>query len=365
MTNKVVHLVYSFGCGGLEKVIVNLINHSKQYDVEHIIISLTDDLAMQEQLAEKIKIYVLNKASGNDISSHLKLFKILKKIKPQVINTYNFGTIEYHLIAKIAGVPVRVHSDHGRGGDDPQGKNKLHNFFRKFISHFITEYVVVSYDLFQWVSTILKINEKKLSLIFNGVVIPNDATYIEKEPQKFVTIGRLDKVKNQKFLINTFAYAIRNVAGFEQCRLDIVGDGPLYNELSTLIESLDMENAIKLLGFRDDIPAILNESDVFVLSSVYEAMPMTILEAMANKVPVVCTNVGGISQFISEQQAWFVESGNVDELAITLNHIRNIANERITKIENAYQLVLSKYALEQMVKVYMEKYRITLVTESK
>lgn len=360
MINKVVHLVYSFGCGGLEKVIVNLINGSKQYDVEHIIISLTDDVAMQDQLLEETQVHVLNKKSGNDISTHFKLFNLLKELKPQVINTYNFGTIEYHLIAKIAGVPIRVHSDHGRGGDDPQGKNKLHNVFRKFISHFITEYVVVSYDLFQWVSKDLKINEQKLSLIFNGVDIPNDINYKEKEPEKFVTVGRLDKVKNQKFLINTFAYAIKNIKGFEHCKLNIVGDGPLYNELSTLIESLNAQDSIKFLGFRDDIPAILSDSDVFVLSSVYEAMPMTILEAMANKVPVVCTNVGGISQFITEQQAWFVESGNVDELAAKLNRVKGSADERAAKIENAYQLVLNNYALEQMVKVYMNKYHITL-----
>ena len=151
VTKSIVHLVYSFGCGGLEKVIANLINHSTEYDVEHVLISLTDDISMLEQVDKKIKFFVLGKKSGNDIRTHVKLFSLLKEIKPQTINTYNFGTIEYHLVAKLAGVPIRVHSDHGRGGDDPAGRNKLHNTFRKFIANFITEYIVVSYDLFQWV----------------------------------------------------------------------------------------------------------------------------------------------------------------------------------------------------------------------
>ena len=358
MTNKVVHLVYSFGCGGLEKVIANLINHSTQYDVEHVLVSLTDDLSMLEQVEEKIKVFVLDKKPGNDIKTHFKLFSLLKKLKPQVINTYNFGTIEYHLVAKMAGVPIRVHSDHGRGGDDPAGKDKSHNLFRKFIINFISEYIVVSYDLYQWVLNDINVKSSKLTLIFNGVAIPRAKDFISAEPKVFVTVGRLDKVKNQKLLINAFAQAVNLMPSFEQCTLNIVGDGPLFNELQLQIEALAMKNHIHLLGFRDDITAILEDSDVFVLSSVYEAMPMTILEAMANKTPVICTNVGGISQFITEEQAWFVESNNCDALTNKLNEVKSNKESQLTKVNNAYRLVNEKYAMQQMVKAYMVKYAI-------
>jgi glycosyltransferase involved in cell wall biosynthesis len=119
-----------------------------------------------------------------------------------------------------------------------------------------------------------------------------------------------------------------------------------------------MQNHIHLLGFRDDITAILDNSDVFVLSSVYEAMPMTILEAMANKTPVVCTNVGGISQFITEEQAWFVESNNCDALANKLSEVKNNNESQLAKVNNAYRLVNEKYAMQEMVKAYMDKYGI-------
>jgi sugar transferase (PEP-CTERM/EpsH1 system associated) len=358
MTNRVVHLVYSFGCGGLEKVIANLINHSKQYDVEHVLVSLTDDTSMLDQVDEKIKIIVLDKKPSNDIKTHFKLFSLLKKLKPKAINTYNFGTIEYHFVAKLAGVPIRVHSDHGRGGDDPAGKDRLHNMFRIFIAKFITEYVVVSYDLYQWVINDLKIERNKVSLLFNGVVVPESIDYVDSSVQTFVTVGRLDKVKNQKLLINAFAYAVKNKLEFADCILNIVGEGPLYQELSDQIDSLNMQESIKLLGFRNDITNILDNSDVFVLSSVYEAMPMTILEAMANKTPVICTNVGGISQFISEEQTWFVESKNCEALANKLNEVRINDEARLKKVNNAYALVYDKYAMQQMVKAYMDKYCI-------
>jgi len=357
--NSIVHLVYSFGCGGLEKVIANLINHSTDYDAEHVLISLTDDISMLEQVDKKIKVFVLDKKSGNDIKTHFKLFSLLKKLKPQAINTYNFGTIEYHLAAKLAGVPIRVHSDHGRGGDDPAGKNKLHNMFRKFIAHFITEYVVVSYDLFQWILNDINISDKKLSLLFNGVAVPEQIEHLSSAPKTFVTVGRLDKVKNQKLLIDAFALAVNTLDGFAHCKLNIVGDGPLYNELSAQINLLDMQNSIHLLGFRNDITTILKDSDIFVLSSVYEAMPMTILEAMANKTPVVCTKVGGISKFISEEQAWFVESKNCKALANKLNEVKINDQFRLEKVSNAYNFVSEKYEMKQMVKAYMAKYGIT------
>jgi len=359
VTNSIVHLVYSFGCGGLEKVIANLINHSTKYDVEHVLISLTDDVSMLEQVDKKIKVFVLDKKSGNDIKTHFKLFSLLRKLKPQAINTYNFGTIEYHLAAKLAGVPVRVHSDHGRGGDDPAGKDKLHNIFRKFIANFITEYIVVSYDLFKWIINDLKINRNKVALLFNGVAVPETIEHSNTSPKTFVTVGRLDKVKNQKLLIDAFAQAVKTLDGFEHCILNIVGDGPLYNELLSQINSLNMNDSIHLLGFRNDITSILKDSDIFVLSSVYEAMPMTILEAMANKTPVICTNVGGISKFISEEQAWFVESKNCEALSNKLNEVRINGECRLEKVSNAFALVSEKYEMKQMVKAYMAKYGIT------
>ncbi len=360
MVDKVVHLVYSFGCGGLEKVIANLINHSQEYDVEHIVISLTDDMTMLEQININITTFVLNKKTGNDLGIHFKLYSLLKKLKPKAINTYNFGTIEYHLIAKLAGVAVQVHSDHGRGGDDPLGKNILHNRFRKFISYFISEYIVVSYDLFQWVLNDIRITSSKLSLLFNGVVIPKNIEPSSIEINTFVTVGRLDKVKNQKLLIDAFSFAIKNIPDFEHSKLNIVGDGPLFNELSSQIKLLGMEESIFLLGFRDDIDVILNDSDVFVLSSIYEAMPMTILEAMANKTAVICTDVGGISTFITEEHAWFVQSENCQAMANKLNEVKINKEKCAIKIESAYELVSEKYALHQMVKEYMDKYKITL-----
>jgi sugar transferase (PEP-CTERM/EpsH1 system associated) len=356
MSFKIVHLVYSFGCGGLEKVITNLINYSTHHPIQHIIISLTDDIDMSEQINEDVSIYVLDKKSGNDFKTHIKLYKLLKALKPNVIQTYNFGTIEYHLTAMLAGVPRRIHSDHGRGGDDPQGNNKLHNYFRTFVAHFIHKYVVVSEDLYSWVTQTLHINKNKVELVFNGVAVPQDITKKQGRYKKFVTVGRLNAVKNQSLMIDAFTQAKMNNANFKDCTLDIVGDGELFEDLSKKITDLNMTHCISLVGYKANINDILINADVFVLSSVYEAMPMTILEAIAVKTPVICTKVGGISKFVNDEHVYFVESKNVDELAKAFIEIS--AHEEITKnrIDNAYKLLISKYTIELMVEHYLTIY---------
>jgi len=361
MTQKVVHLVYSFGCGGLEKVIVNVIDQSANYDVEHIVVSLTDEISMAEQIKSPVTVHSLGKQEGNDLSSHRKLYRLLKEIKPNAVQTYNFGTIEYHLTAKIAGVPIRVHSDHGRGGDHPQGKNKLHNLFRKAISYLIDHYVVVSNDLYQWVANVLAIKPNKLALVFNGVTVEGDVVRTSNSTDKFVTVGRLDNVKNQKLMIEAFALAVKIYPEFSNSCLDIVGDGPLYEELHELINSLELQDKVTLLGYREDIPEILKDADIFVLSSNYEAMPMTILEAMALKTPVICTDVGGISTFISEQEAWFSKPRDIQALAHVMKNVKNNSQSRQQKAEVAHRLVFKQYSVERMVDTYMAMYGVAKI----
>lgn len=357
---KVVHIVPSFGCGGLEKVIVNLINNSGHYDVHHVLISLTTDFELAKEIDLPVDIYCLGKKPGNDVLSHLKLLKLLRKIKPVAFHSYNFGTIEYHLAAKMAGVPVTVHCDHGRGGDDPKGLNKFNNRFRQFISRFINHYVVVSYDLYKWVTEELNIDANKVQLIFNGVVIDKE---VEAKPIKddfvITTVGRLDPIKNQKLLLNAFDLGKQQYEHWQSVRLQLAGNGPIADELSNHAASLASSRDITFLGFRSDVPEILANTDLFALSSFYEAMPMTILEAMAMKTPVITTNVGGIAKFITEQHAWLVETDNVEAYCHALNEIILDEQARKAKVDVAHALVYDNYSMDKMVDAYLGLYQVT------
>lgn len=356
MKKKVVHIVYSMGCGGLEKVIVNLINGSSEA-LDHTIITLVSDFEMIELIDAPVKVYCVDKAPGKDIGCHFRIFKLLRKIRPDVVNTYNFGTIEYQLMAALAGVKRKVHSDHGHGGDAADGLNKKNNAIRRFCSRWVDDYVVVSQDLFDWVKQVVKVKAKRIHIVQNGVPIPQTSNKLSHEGIVFCTVGRLDPIKNQTLLIQAFARVAKQYSN-KQVTLKVVGDGKERSTLEELVSQLDLENQVQFLGYRDDIQQQLLTSDVFVLSSHYEAMPMTILESMAAKVPVVTTDVGGIKHFIGEDNAIFVEPGNAEALAEAMISAAQYTPQRAAALESSYQLVVDKYSLEAMCKTYCQIYDV-------
>jgi sugar transferase (PEP-CTERM/EpsH1 system associated) len=362
--DTIVHLVPSFGCGGLERVVVNLIKHSDAYAVEHIVIAIENDLTMKSELPEHVKVYCLEKLPGLNFSAHGRLYRLLKEINPKAFHTYNFGAIEYHAVAFLAGVPIRVHADHGLGGDDPSGRSFKHNIFRRGISTLIHHYVVVSDDLKNWVIDTVKVNPARVGVVWNGIAVPECSpnkrkSYSEAEPFLFLTVGRLAEVKNQQGLIEAFTLAKQKDPHFD-AELHLVGDGPLMPELQAQREASLAKSAIFLHGLQFDIAQRLATADAFVLSSHYEAMPMTVLEAMAATRPVICPKVGGVADFIRPEEALLLESNSVMLLSEAMLTLYHMSYEERDELANAGHLaVQTRYDMSRMVDSYMERYRIS------
>jgi glycosyltransferase involved in cell wall biosynthesis len=159
-------------------------------------------------------------------------------------------------------------------------------------------------------------------------------------------------------LIDAFKYALTVNPSFHHCRLKIVGDGPLYNELAAYIEVHQLSNYVTLLGYKANVNTLIEQAHVFVLSSVYEAMPMTILEAMAVKRPVICTKVGGIPKFLDESQVAFVESDNCEQLAKTMLDYFEHYDQKKTIVDKAYRIVSEKYSIATMCEYYLALYQV-------
>jgi sugar transferase (PEP-CTERM/EpsH1 system associated) len=357
MKRKVVHLVYSLGFGGLEQVIVNLINNSTEYNVQHCIITLTGEHDLYDAIKPNVEIHNLDKKPGKDFSAHWKLYKLLCQLTPDVIHSYNFGTIEYHAIATLAGVEQRIHCEHGRGGDDPDGMNYWHNVIRKFSCLFIHKFIVVSPDLKQWGKDVLGLKEDKLKIIMNGVSLNEYYPSQDKHDQYTIcTVGRANPVKNQKLLIEAFNILKKRGEEYAKLQLQIIGGGPIFDELKQQVKTLGLESQVTLLGYRTDVADIMRKADLFVLCSVYEAMPMTILEAMACELPVIATNVGGVSHMVSNNEAWIIESNNAEVLANTIATAYSDKPLAHKKAKQGKQLVGNNYSIERMVQAYMDLY---------
>lgn len=299
----VVHLIYRLDFGGLETLLVDCVNRMPAAKYRHAIVCLTGYTEFADKITRPgVELYALDKAPGLGLGTHAALFKLLRRLRPAILHTYNLSTIEYSLTAALAGVPIRVHAEHGRDAGDPHGMNRKHNLLRRLMAPFVDRYIPVSGDLQRWLGEVVGIPAAKNQLINNGV----DTGHFHPGPPgagPFVigTVGRLQDVKDQAGLVDAFIALRAQLPGLrERLRLVIIGDGPLRARLEAKVQESGIADVVTLAGARTDIACQMRGFSVFALSSIAEGTPVTLLEAMACGLPVVSTAVGGIPELVQD-----------------------------------------------------------------
>lgn len=342
---------------------VNCINAMKNENYTHVVIALTEVTEFSQLLNDSVEVYQLNKKSGKDLKSHWRLFKLLRKIKPALLHTYNLATIEYHPISVLAGVKAHIHAEHGRDIADPQGLNKKHNLLRRLISPFVNYYIPVSTDLLDWLKQRVNINPKKLVLIRNGINISDFNRKRENEDTvQFIHVARLDLVKDQAGLISAFSQLVtQNNFTTQDVRLTIVGDGSQMGHLNIIANELNIANYIEFTGARNDIAQLLSNADVFVLSSIAEGIPMTVLEAMASSLPVISTNVGGLTELITNNKTgYLVEKQNAEQLCAAMENYMKHPQLIMQQGKKARCFIEDNFSEIKMVNQYLTLYKKSL-----
>ena len=310
----VVHLIYRLDFGGLETLLVQCVNRMSEQKYRHAIVCLTDHTEFAKKITRPdVEIFALHKPPGLGLGTHGKLWKLLRQLRPAILHTYNLSAIEYAFTAMLAGVPIRIHAEHGRDASDPEGKNRKHNLLRRLLTPFIDCYVPVSHDLGHWLRTTIGVPDAKNLLINNGVDTdsfkPNERSAHADQgwrvpADSFVigTVGRVQDVKNHLGLIDAFIRLQAQLPTQKaRLRLVIVGDGPLLPALKEKIAAAGIADAVWLPGARTDIAHIMQTFSVFALPSIAEGTPVTLLEAMSAGLPVVATGVGGIPEVVADE----------------------------------------------------------------
>jgi glycosyltransferase involved in cell wall biosynthesis len=169
-------------------------------------------------------------------------------------------------------------------------------------------------------------------------------------PDAFVwlTVGRLEPVKNHLGLLS----ALREVvAVYPHARLLIAGQGPLQTATEQRIAELGLAEQVRLLGVRHDIPDLLNAADAFVLPSLWEGMPLTLLEASATALPIVATDVGGNAEVVLEgKTGYLVPVKDTNALAQAMLRVMSLSEaDRITMGQAGRKHIVQNFDLERVV----------------
>lgn len=376
----VVHIVYRFDTGGLENGVVNLINHMPASAYRHAVVALTEVVPgfAQRIHREDVQFVSLHKPPGHGLRLYPQLAQLFKRLKPAIVHTRNLAALECQVPAAWAGVPVRIHGEHGRDVDDLDGTRKRYQWMRRAYRPFVHHYVALSQDLGGYLHRCAGVPQGRIAQIYNGVDVARFHPSVQgraplpgspfNDPALFVvgTVGRMQPVKAQTVLAQAFVRAIKLQPMLGQkLRLVMIGCGPLRSEAQSLLDAAGLGALVWLPGERSDVPDVMRSLDCFVLPSLAEGISNTILECMASGLPVLATAVGGNAELVvAGTTGHIVPAGDVEALAVGL--IRMAAEPaRAAAMGRAGRArVEESFSLPAMVGAYQDLYDRMLAERS-
>jgi len=367
----IAHVIFRLDVGGLENGLVNLINRMPADRYRHAIICLDNFTEFRRRIARPdVPVFALHKAPGNSPMLHWRLWRLLLQLRPDIVHTRNFGTLEAAIPAALAGVRARIHSEHGHELVDIGGRSRRHRWVRRAFRPWVHRYIALSKDLERYLRDRVGVPPVRLAQLYNGVDTERfrPASRIREplpcdgfaRPEHFVigTVGRMQAIKDPVLLARSFVQVLRDVPdAARRLRLVMIGDGPLWDQVRAVLDEAGATDLAWLPGERDDVPRILRGLDLFVLPSLSEGISNTVLEAMASGLPVVATAVGGNPELIDAGvTGTLVPRGDATRMAHAIGGYLEDRELCRRHGAEARRVAMRRFSMDAMVHAYLAVY---------
>lgn len=301
---NILYLFVTLPIGGAEEHLLTVLKNLDLTQYNPIVCCIREKGVIGEEIENRgIAIISLNRKSKSwDFRIVMDILKIIQTKNIQLIHTHLYHANMYGRIAALISKIPAVVTEHNVYPKYKLRRRILNWFLAKKSKKIIAVSEMVKKDITvrDW------IKPSKIEVIYNGIDIDRFPSAITKEEARqklgvptdcflIGTIGRLTDQKGQIYLINTIGI-IKGI--IPEIKLLLAGSGPLESDLKSIVSTKGLNEYVKFLGARRDIPDILKAMDVFVFPSLWEGLPMVLLEAMASSLPVVATSVGGITEIL-------------------------------------------------------------------
>lgn len=358
---NVLHLCESSDTGGAESVLVNIAENLDKDRFTSIVCLLSDGWLKSQLDVRHIETVVIPQPHSLDLLWLFRFYRLLKEREINVIHSHEFATNVYaSFLSKLVGISV-IATAHGKNYYTDKWRRRM---AYRFVAR-QSVMVAVSADLKQFLSERVGIPPGNIRVIHNGIDLRRyEAKGVSRQVRKELgikegqpvigTVGNLFAVKGQSYLLR----ACRIVASaFPNFVLLVAGEGEQLSFLEKEATSLGIASNVKFLGFRSDIPSILEAMDVFILPSLSEGLPLSVLEALALQIPVVATNVGGIPEVIEEGvTGYLVPPRNPEALADNILSLLRHPEVAINIGRAGRRKMEKSFRLEKMIKDYQSLY---------
>jgi glycosyltransferase involved in cell wall biosynthesis len=313
---KIVQLLPSLEVGGLERLAVDLACQQKVEGHEPSIYCTSHPGQFaHEAEAANVPVHSFGKTTGFSLRLIRDLASRLRADRPDILHAHNALVLHYAIAAaRLARVPVVVNTRHGGNGNwDPHCERIWRHAVR-----WIDSLVFVSEGVRDFYVTRDRLSRRNTSVIYNGIDVDKFTSHPAHPTAALPTfrigsVGRLVPAKDHVTLIRSFAIVS---AVMPKAELHILGDGPCRAAISQTAESLGVTNRVFLHGASLDVPGFLSTLDLFVLSSLDEGLPISLMEALAAGLPVVSTRLSGLIELAPESVvAGYCNPGQPESLA--------------------------------------------------
>jgi len=333
--------------------------------IDPVVLCLDDIGTIGERLRrEGVPVVAFGRRPGLDFGVARRFAKEVRQRRLEIVHAHQYTPFFYAALAKLLA-PGPIHlmfTEHGRHYPDVVSwKRGLAN--RLFFSRLANEVHGVCRFSADAVANVDGFPQT-IDVVRNGIDLSRYTTMSRDEARqrlnlpldrRFVTcIARFHPVKDHAMLLRAFA---RVAAAVPNADLLLAGDGPLRGALETQAADLLIADRVRFLGVRSDVPDLLQASDVFTLTSISEAASLTLLEAMACRLPVVVTAVGGNPEIVEEgRHGYLVPRGDDAATGDAIVRLLNNPAQAATMGSAGYERVAAQYQLESTIDAYYKRY---------
>ena len=368
----VCQMLHSLNVGGAEILAMQLGRNLSSPTRRFVYFCLDDEGVNAEKMREAgFIIEFLHRKPGYDKACVKRIAQLWRKYRVDVVQAHQCTPFFYALAARgfFHRKPPILLTEHGRFF--PDVPNKKHQMFHRMMLSSRDRITAVSRSVGNALIVNEGLPENRIEVVYNGVserFLEYRLTDEQKAAKRaelgvgnrpiVLCVARLDPIKDHPTAIKTIHHlllrpAFVNLPLEQQPILLMAGGGPEYEGLHQYIIDCGMEDYARLLGERSDIPELLQTADVFLLTSVSEGVPLTILEAYASETPVVATKVGGIPEILQDEKTGLVAPvGNEKRLAFALERLLTDPEFRRLVCRSAKESFLERFTEDRMLMEY-------------
>jgi glycosyltransferase involved in cell wall biosynthesis len=363
MLPRVIHTIETAEPGGAEKILVQVADGLRE-EYDPVAVVLQEGWASSEFAKLNIPVTHMPLDRSFDLSWVRRMISFIRENNIKLIHSHEFTTNAYALVAaRLAGIPV-ICTIHGKNYYPDRLYRRIAS---RMTARYASEFVAVSEDLKNYLVANIGIPGEQITVVHNGIDTCDidrsrfdrheirQQLQIAQDAYVVIVVAALFEMKGHKDLITAL---LEPVIDSEKLCVLFVGDGDYRAALERQVSECNLVDKVRFLGFRSDIPALLAVSDLFILPSYSEGLPVSVLEAMSAELPVIATDVGGLKEIIRDgDNAYLVPAANPQHLA---NKIGYCMDNRAVAAQVASQGrrdVTRRFSMDAMLGAYRGLYQ--------